>query len=370
MKNNRQALFEANNALSQAQSLMDKVQAAITGPEPKKEDVYNLLNVIEEKLAVALVFLNKNEVSLKKGGVMVKEHLPAQVVNKLLGGKDIRIAIAEHPITKEMAACVPIMDYAEAFSYPKQALFQMIDRSFWLKRYSVVNVMLTGDGKYYQTRCIFEEAALGVFMKLQPKRCKDPEVAARVDQLQEELILLLRDTLKGYRTTSAGYRSEDGKLPHPGLSMDAISELCREADRNLRGKVSLRALNYFTGMPVDDLVEELQTLTMGSSALAGSIVQYLFALLSGEPAKFGIEKGATEEGTEYLQGTTTSFFNAFTVIGREQKLPKFFRSVTQLGQILGRETEELAFLGWKRTLHKAVQGERFYRYEFIKTAMH
>jgi prophage antirepressor-like protein len=61
-----------------------------------------------------------------------------------------------------------------------------------------------------------------------------------------------------------------GRYEMPGVSMmdeDAkksnmihysVSGLCQEADKFLGGKAALKALNYFTGMPVDDLMDELE----------------------------------------------------------------------------------------------------------------
>lgn len=129
----------------------------------------------------------------------MNEQLPAQVVNKLLDGHNVRVAIAEHPVNGKKASCVPVMDYAEVFSYDRESIRRMIERTSWLKRYSLSVIMTDRQGQFRPHNCIFEEAALGVFMKLQPKRCKDPNVAAKVDKLQEELILILRDALCGYQ---------------------------------------------------------------------------------------------------------------------------------------------------------------------------
>ena len=308
-----------------------------------------------------------------------KEQLPATVISKVLGGKDIRVVIAEHPVTKEMAPCVPYLDYARAFTYDEATIFKLINRSNWIKRYIVTAIMEVASnasdgrgGGYLKTLCLFEEGALGLFFKLQPSRCKDPDVAARVDQLQEELILVLRDALRGFRTGHAGfdYRGMNGKLPNPGLSMEAVADLCKEADKYLRGKASLRALNFFTGMPVDDLVTEIDLPEPGSSQVAGLIVQYLHALMEGDPSRFGIEKGVTEDGAEYLQAVPEQFFNAFSIISRELKLPKFFKSLVQFGQSMAREAAALELLGWRRSLAKLTRGQRFFRYELLKETVH
>jgi hypothetical protein len=38
-----------------------------------------------------------------------------------------------------------------------------------------------------------------------------------------------------------------------------MAKLVESADKYLEGRAALKALNYFTGMPVDDLLEELET---------------------------------------------------------------------------------------------------------------
>jgi hypothetical protein len=228
------------------------------------------------------------------------------------------------------------------------------------------------DGKFYKTLCVFEQAALGIFMKLQPKRCKDPDVAAKIDALQEELILVLHDALKGYRTEhdrGYGFEGHEGFLPRPGLSMDAIAGLCKEADKHLKGKASLRALTYFTGMPVADLVQEIETTEAVSSPLAGAIVQYFQALRETETERFAIRQGTSEEGHFYLEGEGQAFFKAFLFLQRVQKLPRFFTSVAGLAGMLSREAPALEYLGIRRTANKRiVDGHRFHRYEWIATA--
>jgi hypothetical protein len=301
-----------------------------------------------------------------------KEQLPVHVVDKLLGGKNkVRIALVEHPVTHELASCIPVIDYADAFSYDKKTIFKMIDRTPWLKKYSGVAIMATPDGQFQKHRVIFEESALGVFMKLQPNRCKDSDVGAKIDALQEELMLILHDTLKGYRTghnDGYGYNARDGFLPRPGLSMDAISGLCREADRCLKGKASLRALTYFTGMPTDDLAEEIETMSTVNSTLAGTMLQYLTILLSLDTEKFEITKAVSDEGNQCLDGEGRSFFKAFLFIQKQEKFPKFFNSVQGLAMALNRETSALEYLGVRRTVNHHIShgGYRHHRFEFLK----
>ena len=304
-----------------------------------------------------------------------REQIPVAVINKVLGGKsNVRVVIMQHPTRDEMAACVPYKDYAEAFSYDDTAIFKMIKRTPWIEKHQGTAIMavpstaLDGRGGGYQaTLCLFEEGALGLFMKLQPTRCKDPEVGARVDQLQEELILVLRDALRGYRQeTGGGYKSADGMLPRPGLSMDAISDLCKEADKQLKGKVSLRALNYFTGMPVNDLVEEIENEDPASSANAGTIVQYLHALLPEDLRSWDIEKTTASDGTVSLTGTAAKFLNAFLFVCRKEQLPKLFSSATAIGVMFSHEAKALEFLGWKCTQLPKIGGYRPWRFELMK----
>jgi len=131
------------------------------------------------------------------------EQMPKGVIQRVFRDKtDVRITIAVHPVTKQVAPCVPYKDFAEAFSYDKTAIRKMISRSQWLKKHSVEVIMSSTDGKYYSTLCMFEECALGVFMKLEPERCQNKEVAGRIEELQEHMMSILRDALREYRTTS------------------------------------------------------------------------------------------------------------------------------------------------------------------------
>lgn len=301
-----------------------------------------------------------------------KELLPVHVVDRLLGGKNnIRIALVEHPVMHELAPCISYKDYAEAFSYDHTAIFKMIQRTKWLKKHSVIVMMATTDGKFYKTLCVFEQAALGIFMKLLPHKCKDKDVAARIEERQEELILILHDALKGYnKGLAAGYPFEErqGFLPRPGLTMDAIAHCTREADRRLGGKVGLYIANYFTGMPVDHLIQELEALDIVSSELAGIIAQYFNALLTIDMERFEITSGTTETGARFVEGEGRAFYIAFLFLQRKDKLPKIFTSLQGLSGILSREAPALEYLGIRRILNHHIEhgGKRIHRFEFLK----
>lgn len=296
------------------------------------------------------------------------EQVPMAVTTALIEeGKQVRVALAEHPVTKQIAPCVPYKDYADVFTYEEKAIWQMIQRTPWLKKHSTTNVMLAVDGKMRPQLCLFEECALGVFMKLQPKRCKDPNVGARIDELQEKLMMILRDALKGHVRERAGYDWQETEriLPRPGLSMEAISSLCRVADKELRGRASLRALHYFTGMPVDDLVEIIER---GDEEAALDLSRFLDALSEIDIEDHGIEKETLEGGRIAYEGETHSFFSAFSAIANRLRWKLPAATTKGLGDLLAREAETLAGIGWRRSLARINRGRRYWRYE--QTAKH
>ncbi len=99
------------------------------------------------------------------------EQIPVSVTSALIeGNSKVRVALAMHPVTNEIAPCVPYRDYAEVFSYDDTAILKMVQRTPWLERHSTTAIMAAVDGKMRPQLCLFEECALGVFMKLQPKR--------------------------------------------------------------------------------------------------------------------------------------------------------------------------------------------------------
>jgi len=178
-----------------------------------------------------------------------------------------------------------------------------------------------------------------------------------------------RQLVNRYFRQTGGYdfRDTGGFLPRPGLSMDAIAQLCKEADKYLKGKAALRALSFYGKMPVDDLVAEIEQTAVVNSSLAGTVSQYFDALREIDAARFGITTGTTEEGNPYVQGEGAHFYRAFLYLQRERKLPKFFTSLQSLGYTLSRESAALEYLGIKRTAAvRKYQGHRFNRFEFMK----
>ncbi len=159
------------------------------------------------------------------------------------------------------------------------------------------------------------------------------------------------------------YPERQGFLPRPGMSMDAIAAMCREADKTLHGLASLRGLNFYGYMPVDDLVEMVLAKYPENSDEAVTIVRYFHAMLDADLSKYGIEKGRTDGGHWYLQGLTSAFFTAFLSMQKKELLPKVATSLAAFGAIMSREADALEELGWKRTLGKRAAGYRHYRFE-------
>jgi hypothetical protein len=139
-----------------------------------------------------------NVINLQKEGA---EQLPLQIVERIFREEcNVRIALARHSITKEIAPCVPYREYATAFSYDSESIRQMIQRTKWLKKYSTACMIQAVDGRFRIQTCIFEEAMIGIFGKLQPDRCEDKKVAEHIEELKESMALLLRDVLRDYTT--------------------------------------------------------------------------------------------------------------------------------------------------------------------------
>lgn len=291
-----------------------------------------------------------------------REQIPVKVVDKILGGDcKVRIALAAHPVTGEIASCVPYLDYARAFTYDESSIFKMVQRTEWLKKHSSTAIMEVEGVGYRPHLCLFEEAMLGVFMKLQPQRCKDPEVARKVNERQEEMILILRDVLKGYRTRGF-VDEENGLLPRPGLSASAIPSLCRQANRGCR--FSARALSHFYAMPVEDLLDDVFSANPDTSEIAPLIARYLSLMFDGT----GDIPGVKKEGDSFV-GRSRDFAEACEKIGRSRDLPRFFSNVMSFCKILSFERDALESIGWRREYARKLHGENYYRFSRIKNAI-
>lgn len=133
--------------------------------------------------------------SLVKG---VKEDLSIEVIERMFAQKErTRVVIAPHPIHGKASACVPYLDLSEALTCPPETIYSIVSRSERVKRYCTICIMKTEAG-VRPTLCIFEEGVIHIIMKLQPSRCQNPEVGNRLDEVQDEMVQVLRDVLHGY----------------------------------------------------------------------------------------------------------------------------------------------------------------------------
>ncbi len=125
------------------------------------------------------------------------------------------------------------------------------------RRWGITIMVTPSLGGDQETVCIPLRKLPAFLFSIDSRKVK-PELRSKIEMYQEECDKALWDYwTKGEAINPRTYSSHDGKLPSPGLSMDAISKLCREVEKSFKGKVALRTLHYFTGMPVDDLMEEI-----------------------------------------------------------------------------------------------------------------
>jgi prophage antirepressor-like protein len=87
-------------------------------------------------------------------------------------------------------------------------------------------------------------------------RSNKPEAKRFKRWITHEVLPSIRKTGR-YEMPGVGMMDEDAKKSN--MIHYSVSGLCQEADKFLGGKAALTALNYFTGMPVDDLMDELES---------------------------------------------------------------------------------------------------------------
>ncbi len=227
-------------------------------------------------------------------------------------------------------------------------------------RWGVMIIVTPSAGGNQESICIPLRKVAGYLSTINPNKVR-PELRDKILAYQNEC----DDALWQYWTTGRAERQHyagGAALPSPGLSMDAISSLCKEADKYLKGKASLRALHFFTGMPVADLLEEIEAPDPTSSDVAALLAQHLSLLLQSPPGASDIESGQGQDGP-WLQGTTSQFFTAFLITARTARLPRIFRNPKHLGTLLSREAEALEFFGWRREpCRKIAHGYRHHRF--------
>ncbi len=87
-------------------------------------------------------------------------------------------------------------------------------------------------------------------------KSRKPEAKKFKRWITHEVLPQVRKTGK-YEVPSVDLMGKEAKKSN--MVHFSVSGLCQEADKFLGGKAALTALNYFTGMPVDDLMLELES---------------------------------------------------------------------------------------------------------------
>jgi hypothetical protein len=149
----------------------------------------------------------------------------------------------------------------------------------------------------------------------------------------------------------------------------SLAGLCKNADRYLGGKVSLRVLNHFTGVKVDDFIAEIDIKQREKKPAKhlndlDAIDFYMHALLDDGPDTWGFSTGIDVHNNLYFVAMTNALVEAFEQIGNAKGLPAFPFSVRQFGARMHFLKSELEKLGWTKTKEKAVGGNRYFRYVF------
>lgn len=101
----------------------------------------------------------------------------------------------------------------------------------------------------------------------------------------------------------------DGSVKKTGNMYFPMAKLVESADKYLEGRAALKALNYFTGMPVDDLLEELEE-KQASKILESSSENYDFGILENKERVWAFISKNCEFGEEYSD-SATKIYNAY-----------------------------------------------------------
>jgi len=150
-----------------------------------------------------------------------------------------------------------------------------------------------------------------------------------------------------------------------------IGRLAKQADAHVDGKASLRLLNYLTGIPVNDLVHEIETKEAEARERkpgkdAELLASYLFALVKSGTQVTDVEIGTDEEGCRFVLATTADLLQALEAVGKENRLPKLTCSAAGFGQAFSRQAGPLELLGWRRHLKRMVRGRRYFQYTCLE----
>ncbi|CCK81216.1 BRO-N domain-containing protein [Desulfobacula toluolica] len=130
-------------------------------------------------------------------------------------------------------------------------------------------------------------------------------------------------------TDQSGFINDSG-VKKAGNMYFPMSKLVESADRYLGGEAALRALNYFTGMPVDDLIQKLDEKKLKTNV--GTL----------EWGKQVIEDFLADqcEFSEEYQESSTALYNAFCSWCRNQRIMKMLTQ-KKFGAILSAGFEKM-----------------------------
>ncbi len=150
-----------------------------------------------------------------------------------------------------------------------------------------------------------------------------------------------------------------------------IGRLAQQADRQLDGKSSLRLLHHLIGIPVNDLVHEIEVketnkLMLQPGKEAEVLVSYLFALVNDDKLELEIDISIDDDGFKYVRGQTVDLMAAMKMIGKANRLPTLDYEVMSLGSKMAKLAPAIEELGWRRKLDRIITGKRYYKYTCLE----
>lgn len=157
---------------------------------------------------------------VKEGFDRQKALKPVDVRFEEFNGKPLRIAIVA--ISGEKVPVVSLSDIADYISYPKEALWRLIDNDTLLKEWSVIVVMSMTDGKNYEVMALTLDGFIGLMVKINPKRVKNVERQERILAFQKWAIPTLRKIMFQER-----YHLDSDRIPLTAQEMNAIFEMIK-----------------------------------------------------------------------------------------------------------------------------------------------
>ncbi len=129
----------------------------------------------------------------------------------------------------------------------------------------VVTSIVAQDGKKREMVCLPLKLLNGWLFKINPSRYKNKFQQDTIIKYQLECYEVLHNYWKNGAAVNPRMFSENlgvGLMDENAKTTNninyAINGLCKTADQFLGGKAALTALNYFTGMPIDHLLKDLE----------------------------------------------------------------------------------------------------------------